>query len=129
MCIAGYGVRGLWKGILQHSRFKRERNNMLVVLTEKNADQIISQLLSDNRAGYDIVGVVLLETSNIMSVHGIPVVSDMKKVTQYIAKEWVDSVYIDAPINDRQDRKAYGFMRGNGCSYALSCSVHGKDRR
>ena len=75
---------------------------MLVVVSEKNADQIISQLLSDNRAGYDIVGVVLLETSNIMSVHGIPVVSDMKKVTQYIAKEWVDSVYIDAPINDRQ---------------------------
>ena len=101
-CIAGYGFRCLWKAILRHSRFRRERNNMLVVVSEKNADQIISQLLSDNRAGYDIVGVVLLETSNIMSVHGIPVVSDMKKVTQYIAKEWVDSVYIDAPINDRQ---------------------------
>ena len=99
--VAGYGFRALWKAILQHSRFRRERNNMLVVVSEKNADQIVTQLLSDNRAGYDITGIVLLENSNLTSVQGIPVVSDMKKVTQYIAKEWVDSVYIDAPINDR----------------------------
>ena len=99
--VAGYGFRSLWKAILQHSRFRRERNNMLVVVSEKNADQIVTQLLSDNRAGYDITGIVLLENSNLTSVQGIPVVSDMKKVTQYIAKEWVDSVYIDAPINDR----------------------------
>ena len=74
---------------------------MLVVVSEKNADQIISQLLSDNRAGYDVTGIILLENSNLKSVQGIPVVSDMKKAAQYIAKEWVDSVYIDAPINDR----------------------------
>lgn len=99
--IAGFGFRALWKAFLRHSRFRRERNNMLVVVSEKNADQIITQLLSDNRAGYDIVGIVLLESSNLTSVQGIPVVSDMKKVAQYIAKEWVDSVYIDGPINDR----------------------------
>ena len=100
--VAGFGVRSIWKTFLQHSKFRRERNNMLVVVSEKNADQIITQLLSDNRAGYDIVGVVLLESSNLMSVHGIPVVTDMKKAPQYIAKEWIDSVYIDGPINDRQ---------------------------
>ena len=99
--VAGYSFRALWKAILQHSRFRRERNNMLVVVSEKNADQIISQLLSDNRAGYDVTGIILLENSNLKSVQGIPVVSDMKKAAQYIAKEWVDSVYIDAPINDR----------------------------
>jgi exopolysaccharide biosynthesis polyprenyl glycosylphosphotransferase len=99
--VAGYGFRALWKLFLQHSRFRRERNNMLVVVSEKNADQIVTQLLSDNRAGYDIVGIILLENSNLTSVQGIPVVSDMKKAAQYIAKEWVDSVYIDAPINDR----------------------------
>ena len=99
--VAGYCFRALWKAILQHSRFRRERNNMLVVVSEKNADQIISQLLSDNRAGYDVTGIILLENSNLKSVQGIPVVSDMKKAAQYIAKEWVDSVYIDAPINDR----------------------------
>ncbi|MBR4404213.1 MAG: sugar transferase [Clostridiales bacterium] len=99
--VAGFGFRALWKAFLRHSRFRRERNNMLVVVSEKNADQIITQLLSDNRAGYDIVGIVLLESSNLTSVQGIPVVSDMKKVAQYIAKEWVDSVYIDGPINDR----------------------------
>ena len=74
---------------------------MLVVVSEKSADQLITQLLSDNRAGYDIVGIVLLESSNIASIHGIPVVCDIKKASQYIAKEWIDSVYIDAPINDR----------------------------
>ena len=104
MCIyvvASFCFRILYKEILKRGRFRRERNNMVVVVSEKNADQIITQLLSDNRAGYDIVGIILLETSNIASVHGIPVVCDIKKASQYIAKEWVDSVYIDAPINDR----------------------------
>ena len=104
MCIyvvASFCFRILYKEILKRGRFRRERNNMVVVVSEKNADQIITQLLSDNRAGYDIVGIILLEASNIASVHGIPVVCDIKKASQYIAKEWVDSVYIDAPINDR----------------------------
>lgn len=100
--LMGYAVKVLWKWILQHTNFRRTRNNMLVVLTESNADDILSKLLSDTQAGYTVVGVVLLDSTNLRSIHGVPIVSDIKHAAQYIAKEWVDSVYIDAPINDKR---------------------------
>ena len=96
----GYGARMIWKYILQHTRIRRERNNMLVVTTIDTAEEILTRLLSDKQAGYEIVGIVLLENSSVISIHGIPVVTDMRKAPTYIAKEWIDSVYINAPIND-----------------------------
>ena len=100
--ILGYGFRLFWKYILTHTSFKRERNNMLVVASVNSADAILTRLLSDKQAGYEIVGVVLLEPTDLKSVQGIPVVTDMKNAAQYIAKEWIDSVYVDAPINDKK---------------------------
>ncbi|MCR4766590.1 MAG: sugar transferase [Saccharofermentans sp.] len=100
--LLGYGVRTLWKIILKNTSFRRTRSNMLVVVSEANAEEILSKLLSDRQAGYEIVGVVLLETTNLRSVHGVPVVCEMRHAANYIAKEWIDSVYIDAPINDKK---------------------------
>ena len=91
-----------WKFFLEHAKIRRVRNNMLVVVTEDSAEDILSRLLSDKQAGYEIVGVVLLETTNLKSVHGVPVVCDIRKAANYIAKEWIDSVYINAPINDKR---------------------------
>ncbi len=103
--VLGYVCRTLWKYVLRHTRFKRERNNMLVVVSEANADDILTRLMSDKQAGYTIVGVVIIETTNLKSVQGIPVVTDIKNAAHYIAKEWIDSVYIDGPINDKRVSK------------------------
>ena len=98
----GFSARVLWKSFLKTTSLRRERNNMLVVVTEDTAEMILSRLLSDKQAGYQIVGVVLLETTNLKTVCGIPVVTDIKNAAKYIAKEWIDSVYIDGPINDKR---------------------------
>ena len=100
--VFGFAIRMLWKTILKHTNFRRERNNMLVVASVNTADAILDRLLSDKQAGYEIVGIVLVETTNLQNIHGVPVVSDMKNAAQYIAKEWVDSVYVDAPVNDKK---------------------------
>lgn len=100
--VLGFIVRILWKAFLNHANLRRTRNNMLVVVTKASAEDILTRLLSDNQAGYSIVGVVLLETTNLKSIKGIPLVADIGNAAQYIAKEWVDSVYIDAPINDKK---------------------------
>ena len=100
--LLSFGLRIVWKTILNHTSFRRERNNMLVVASVNTADAILDRLLSDKQAGYEIVGIVLVETTNLQSIHGVPVVSDMKNAAQYIAREWVDSVYIDAPVNDKK---------------------------
>lgn len=100
--LLGYGARILWKTILKHTNFRRERNNMLVVASVDTAETILTRLLSDKQAGYQIVGLVLVESSNIQSINGVPVVADIKNAAQYIAKEWIDSVYVDAPVNDKK---------------------------
>ena len=100
--LLGFSARIVWKAVLKNLNLRRVRNNMLVVVSESEAETILSRLLSDRQAGYTIVGVVLLETTNQKSVCGIPVVAEMRNAAQYIAKEWIDSVYIDAPINDKK---------------------------
>ena len=101
----GYGFRELWKVILRNTNLSRDHNNMLVVSTIDTVEDIITKLTSDKQAGYQIVGIVLLEPANITSVHGIPIVTDIKKAANYIAKEWIDSVYVDAPLNDNKVAK------------------------
>ncbi|MCR5701461.1 MAG: hypothetical protein K6G76_04865, partial [Lachnospiraceae bacterium] len=98
----GFSTRIIWKSFLKTTSLRREKNNMLVVVTEDTAEMILSRLLSDKQAGYQIVGVVLLETTNLKTVCGVPVVTDIKNAAKYIAKEWIDSVYIDGPINDKR---------------------------
>ena len=100
--LLGYGVRVFWKFILKHTNLRRERNNMLVVASIDTAETILTRLLSDKQAGYSIVGLVIIETTNLKSVHSVPVVADSKHAAQYIAKEWIDTVYVDAPINDKK---------------------------
>ena len=98
----GYICRITWKYILRHTKFRSERNNMLVVTDIETAEDIISRLLSDKLADYEIVGVVLLEASDVKQIGGIPVVADIKKAAAYIAKDWIDSVYVNAPYNDKR---------------------------
>ena len=98
----GYLARILWKYILRHTVFKGQNNKMLVVSTIENAEDTLSKLLSDKQADYSVVGLVLLDSANITGISGIPVVTDIKKAPNYIAKEWIDSVYVDAPINDKK---------------------------
>ena len=100
--LLGYGVRVFWKFFLKHTNLRRERNNMLVVASVDTAETILERLLSDKQAGYEIVGLVLIETTNLKSVHSVPIVTDIKHAAQYIAKEWIDTVYVDAPINDKK---------------------------
>ena len=100
--ILGYLVRVTWKYILRHTVFTGQNNKMLVVSTIETAEDTLSKLLSDTQADYSIVGLVLLDSANITGLCGIPVVTDIKKAPNYIAKEWIDSVYVDAPINDKK---------------------------
>ena len=66
--LLGYCVRIFWKWVLRHTSFRRERNNMLVVVTEANAESILTRLLSDKQAGYELKGVVIIENTNLKSV-------------------------------------------------------------
>ena len=96
-------TRVVWKHILKrHSCWSGKKSSMLVVLSPDVAESILTRLSSNNLADYKITGVVLTEPTEKTSICGYPIVSDLCHASDYIVREWVDSVYIDAPLtNDK----------------------------
>lgn len=99
----GYATRYLWKvAVKKFGANKKPNNNMLVVVSADTAEDIIDKLLKANPADYNLVGVITLDKTSQESVLGIPVVSDIENAPEYIVRNWVDSIYIDAPISDER---------------------------
>lgn len=101
--VISYLLRILWKKIIKSRGAGKERkNSMLVVVTPENAETILKRLSSDDLAGYRITGVVLTEKDGRGTVEGYPIVADLDSASAYIVREWVDSVYIDAPLGNEK---------------------------
>lgn len=99
----GYLVRIICKIVVSKLGIKFEKqNNMLVVTSSDEAESILDKLSKDKTANYKITGVILTDESKIDNVNGVPVVADLDSAADYIVREWVDSVYIDASIADKK---------------------------
>lgn len=73
-----------------------------VVVAPENAENILQRLSSDEIADYEVSGVVLTEETKRRTVCGYPIIADLEGAADYIVREWVDSVYIDAPLSDER---------------------------
>ena len=99
----GYVLRLLWKAILKnYTTGKQKKNSMLVVVTPESAEEIINRLREDTLSNYQITGVVLTRKGDETTICGYPIVADLDDAADYIVREWVDSVYIDAPLHDKK---------------------------
>lgn len=101
--VLSYGLRILWKKIIKSYGAGRERKtSMLVVAAPEHAEEILKRLSMDDLAAYKITGVVLTNNDDKETVGGYPIVADLDTAAEYIVREWVDSVYIDAPLTDER---------------------------
>ena len=99
----GYFIRVLWKKVVvKYNVWKPNKKAMIVVTTPETAEEIVDRLSGDKLADYRIVGVVLNKESEQKTIVGYPIVSDIDGVAEYIVREWIDSVYIDAPLTDEK---------------------------
>ena len=99
----GYITRIIGKRVIRRfGNRRKKKNSILVVVTPETAEDILLRLSSDSLADYKITGVVLTEQTDNKAISGYPIVADLDGIADYIAKEWVDSVYIDAPLNDER---------------------------
>ncbi len=97
----GYGMRIFWKRVLRDRGLREEKKSSLLVVTSPDgAEEILDRLIGDYLAGYRVTGVILTEDSGLPEIRGIPVVAGIGDAADYIMREWVDSVYIDAPLTD-----------------------------
>ena len=100
----GYILRVLWKSLLKSIGAGRKKGSLLLVTTPDNADEIIEKLSGDELAAYHITGVVLTEDTGATEIGGYPVVASLDETADYIVREWVDSVYINAWGDDERIR-------------------------
>ena len=101
--VISYSFRLLWKWFIKkHGAGKENKRSMLVVAALENAETILQRLSSDHLADFRITGLVLTEKSDQESVCGFPIVAEMDSAADFIVREWVDSVYIDAPLTNEK---------------------------
>ena len=98
----GYVIRLLWKAALKSIGLGRPKKSMLVVTSSDNAEELLSKLGNDSLAGYGVTGVVLTDRNDIDEICGYKVISNVEDAPDYIVRNWVDSVYVDAQLSDER---------------------------
>ena len=104
--VIGYGTRLAWKWILKkYGSISGKKGAMLVVLNAETAENMVRRLLDNNLEGFQIVGVVLDRADPRTEILGIPVAAPLEEASSYIARQWVDAVYIDCAATDERIKK------------------------
>jgi len=99
--ILGYMTRLSWKQILSSVGTPlRNKITMIVVLNAKYAESTLQRLTSSKVEGYQVVGVIMDQETDLKEIAGVPVVATIDNAADYLCREWVDSIYIDCPSTD-----------------------------
>lgn len=99
-------VRVLWKKHLYRKMKQGKGKKLLVVTTNAVADEVVKNLKENNYSGYDIAGVILIDTNaNGTDIQGIPVVANYNDAEDYVRTGWVDEIFVDV-------RGAYDYAKG-----------------
>ena len=92
-----YAVRIVWKKyLLKHGNMLYAKMNMLLVSTSYEIDSMLRQVEQNVFNEFDIVGIVLAdrEPEENELIEGIPVVSKIDTLTEYIQTRWVDALLV-----------------------------------
>ena len=94
-----YFLRLFWKRHLKKSGLNNKGKRSLLIITCKDiASTVLANINNYNYEGFQVSGIVI-EDANMTGddIDGIPVVSDIKHVVDYICHKWVDEVFINLP--------------------------------
>lgn len=104
--VLGYLIRITWKAFIKKSNIVvGNKKNIILVADNDNAQRILSRLTDNEVADYNIIGVVLTEHSDMDTISGYSIVADIEDAADYIVREWIDSVYIDASLSNEKVTK------------------------
>ena len=105
-----YIFRSLWKDYLQRRLHIKNHTGLLVVAEANRLREVVTNLINHNYSSYRFVGVALLdenvtdaeapkELDHIMmgskEITSLQVVAGRDELVDYLAKHWVDEVYLD----------------------------------
>jgi len=99
--IIGYMTRLSWKHILSSIGTPlRNKITMIAVLNPKYAESTLQRLMNSKVEGYQVIGVIMDQETDLKEIAGVPVVATIDNAADYLCREWVDSIYIDCPSTD-----------------------------
>ena len=101
----GYAARMGLKAYRRRHGTSKAKRSMLAILKAENAEKMLGRLLENPAEPYRVMGVVLDHFTENNEILGIPVVGDLEHVSDYICREWIDSVYIDVSSEDPRVQK------------------------
>ena len=95
--VLSYYTRVLWRKHLWKKGTKHGERSILLITESELVGSVLSGLRAHKGEILDITGVVLLDKDcQEEMIEGIPVVTDLKNVVNYVCREWVDEVFIRA---------------------------------
>ena len=90
-----FAIRMLWKRVLRRRIAREKRRVMLLISDQSSAQEAIERIQKHPMEGISLCGLVLIDRDAVgESFAGLPVVTTMNEVAQYICREWIDEVYI-----------------------------------
>ena len=94
-----YFIRLFWKRHLKNSGLSNKGKRSLLIITYKNmVTSVLDNIYSHNYEGFQISGIVIADANMTGDeIDGIPVVSDIKNIVDYVCHKWVDEVLINLP--------------------------------
>ena len=93
--IMSYVTRVLWKLVLSRTKINEgKKYSMLAVLDPELAEETLQSLTGNQGDIYRVVGLVFTKDDDRSEVCSVPVVSGIDGASEYICREWIDSVYI-----------------------------------
>ena len=90
-------VRQIYKKLLQKRMKHEKKRAVLIVAPEARAAEVAEKLLTTANDALDLAGLVLSDRdAQGETLNGIPVAANLSGAAEYICREWVDEVFIEA---------------------------------
>ena len=122
--ILTYIARVFWKKMLK-ARWQYGENgrSMILVTTKERAEALLQNLKQNYYSGIKVTGVALTDGIQMAEIGGVPVVSDITGLPEYIRKKWVDELFISLPKEVEFPEKVFCNCADMGITLHLELNV------
>lgn len=107
--VISYLMRAGWKMVLRkRSSGEHSGRSLLIITTEKQSQSVVKNMLSFDYIGVRPTGIVLVDQDRTgHKIQGVPVVSNLANVAEYVCREWFDEVLIVLPEGKEIPQKVF----------------------
>ena len=103
--VFGYTLRLLYKPLLKKRTLSKKQRSILVVTTQKQAEEVVGHLMKDTNDFIRIAGIVLVDQAEqTQSVCGITTLVALEDAVEYVCREWIDEVFVDTHALKHSDQ-------------------------